>query len=248
MLRSWGAEPRKRQTPYTRLRPGRSHRAPSPWGEPSLTFFAKRNTSRPESGDTRGGEGDVPLRHPLPSGRQRGPRACGWTGGSGERRQGRGWWRKAPEGGGSRQHAPGPWHAGVNRWRRGRSPTGLRPHTILRRSLATIPGYSSTLTRIPLVYVNQFFRLKRVYGETFKPYVQDADQHTPGGPRCPLCPGPRRWPRSGTTAVPTSSLTSGSSCLSENFAHIERHGAVFWVRFPLPRTLSRCCGVSSSRN
>lgn len=177
-----------------------------------------------------------------------GTRACGWTGGSGERRQGRGWWRKAPEGGGSRQHAPGPWHAGLNRWRRGRSPTGLRPHTILRRSLATIPGYSSTLTRIPLVYVNQVFRLKRVYGETFKPYVHDADQHTPGGPRCPLCLGPRRWPRSGTTAVPTSSLTSGSSCLSENFAHIERHGAVFWVRFPLPRTLSRCCGVSSSRN
>lgn len=143
---------------------------------------------------------------------------------------------------------PGPWRAGLNRWRRGRSPTGLRPHTILRRSLATIPGYSSTLTRIPLVYVNQVFRLKRVYGETFKPYVHDADQHTPGGPRCPLCPRPRRWPRSGTTAVPTSFLTSRSSCLSENFALIERHGAVFWVRFPLPRTLSRCCGVRSSHN
>lgn len=62
MLRSWGAEPRKRQTPYTRLRPGRSHRALSPWGEPSLTFFAKRNTSRPESGDTRGGQRDEGLR------------------------------------------------------------------------------------------------------------------------------------------------------------------------------------------
>lgn len=76
MLRSWGAEPRKRQTPK-RLRPGRSHRAPSPWGEPSLTFFAKRNTSQPESGDTRGGEGDVPsdARCPPAGSGGRGPAA-----------------------------------------------------------------------------------------------------------------------------------------------------------------------------
>lgn len=119
MLRSWGTEPRKRQTPYTRLRPGRSHRAPSPWGEPSLTFFAKRNTSRPESGD-------VPLRRPLPSGRQRGPRACGWTGGSGERRQGRGWWQKAPEGGGSRQRA-------------GPRPLARRPEPMVARPLPDGP-------------------------------------------------------------------------------------------------------------
>lgn len=72
--------------------------------------------------------------------------------------------------------------------------------------------------------------------------MHDADQHTPGGPRCPLCPGPRRWPRSGTTAVPTSSLTSGSSCL--RISHSSSDTALFSGCGSL--CPARCLGAAGS--
>lgn len=92
-------------------------------------------------------------------------------------------------------------------------------------ALSTILGYSSTRTRIPLVYVNLFFRRKRVSGEMLKPYLHHADQDTDRWPSLSPVFRPRCLAPLGATAVPTSLLTLGYFCLFENFAHTDWRGA-----------------------